>query len=292
LLAAALGMYGWRVDARRLRVRRLVLPVPDLPSAFEAFRIAQISDLHLGGPVVDDLLPDVIESVQREQADLIAITGDFITGAAPLSALAGAREALARLDAASGVWAVLGNHDHYVGADAVAEILDGTGIGVLRNAHHVLTRSADRLVIAGLDDALYGRPDLDVTLDGAPGDAHVILLAHEPDMARLMAAEERIVLQLSGHTHGGQIRVPGLPAMILPKLGRLYTAGAYRVHEMALYVNSGIGVVVLPLRFYCPPEITIITLVRGARWNGSGGAAWRDVPHVARWQRERPHLQE
>jgi predicted MPP superfamily phosphohydrolase len=130
-------------------------------------------------------------------------------------------------------------------------------------------------VLAGVDDVLWGMPDLAASLRGAPDDAPVLLMAHEPDYAPAAAENPRVVLQLSGHAHGGQIRPPGLPPLILPDLGRRYPEGAYRVGGMALYVSRGIGTGRVTLRFNCRPEIAVITLVRGdaargVEWIGGG----------------------
>jgi predicted MPP superfamily phosphohydrolase len=107
-----------------------------------------------------------------------------------------------------------------------------------------------------LDDGWSGNPDLEATLDGAPSDVPVVLLCHEPDLADQYSLDGRVSLQLSGHTHGGQIRLPGVGALILPYLGRKYDLGLYKVNHMLLYTNRGIGVISEPVRYNCPPEIT------------------------------------
>lgn len=278
---AALSLYAWRVETRWLRVTRLTLPVPDLPPAFDGYRIAHLSDLHLGVPVTQRFLPAVVARANREQADLIAITGDFGTG--QRDGLAAGEPVLARLDAPDGVWAVLGNHDYYVGPDAVEALLGRAGIRLLRNAHGMIRRGGARLVIAGIDDAIYGFPDLGATLAGVPEGQPVILLAHEPDYARFAAADTRVVLQLSGHTHGGQIRLPGRGPLMLPQLGHMFPAGAFLVERLALYVTSGTGTGRFAMRFNCRPEIAVITLVRGELPRHSTNGArpvWRIRPPV------------
>ncbi|MBN1201643.1 MAG: metallophosphoesterase [Anaerolineae bacterium] len=273
---AAAGWYGWRIEPRWLRVVHLTLPVSDLPPAFDGYRIAHLSDLHLGVPLTQDHLPDVIQAVNREHPDLIAITGDVATG--QRDGLADGRDQLANLHALDGVWACTGNHDFFVGVEAVTAALAGAGIGLLRNDHHVIARGPDRLVIAGVDDMVRGVANLGAALNGAPENSPVILLAHEPDFARIAIAEPRIILQLSGHTHGGQIRLPGLGAPVLPKLGQLYPAGAYRIGAMALYVTHGTGTGRFVMRFNCRPEIAFITLRRGAAQSTDGtGPVWREL---------------
>jgi uncharacterized protein len=129
----------------------------------------------------------------------------------------------------------------------------------------VIARGPDRLVLAGLDDVLHGIPNLNAALDGAPDSAPVILMVHEPDYARMAAAEPRVRVQLSGHTHGGQVRLPLLGAPILPKLGHIYPAGRYAVGEgLTLFVSRGTGTGMVVVRLNCRPEIAIITLRRGS----------------------------
>jgi predicted MPP superfamily phosphohydrolase len=261
-LAAVACLYSWQVEPRRLRITRLRLAVPDLPPAFEGYRIAHLSDLHLGVTMNQRRLPDLVCAANRENADLLAITGDFATGHRDhLEKMEGT---LADLRARDGVWACLGNHDYHYGAAQVEAMVCGAGIGLLRNAHTVIVRGADRLVVAGIDDVLWGVPNLGAALNGIPDGSPIILLAHEPDFARIAAADPRITLQLSGHTHGGQVRLPGIGALILPMFGHVYPFGAYRAGTLALYVTAGTGTAQLVMRFNCRPEIALITLARGA----------------------------
>ena len=269
---AALAWYAWRVEPRWLRITRLTLPLPNLPPTFEGYRIVHLSDLHLSARVISRHLPIVVQAVRREQADLIAITGDFVTShrhaltAEQIAALAGLR-------APDGVWAIPGNHDMAAGIEEIERGLRAAGIRLLRNEHHIVRREGDRLILAGIDDVARGQPDLPATLAGvSPGDP-VILMAHEPDFARIAAVDPRVALQLSGHTHGGQIRLPGLPLM-LPAFGQMYPAGEYQVGDMWLYVTRGIGVGLIVLRFNCRPEIAVLTLTRSRlrTTNGRGPA--------------------
>jgi predicted MPP superfamily phosphohydrolase len=256
---AAAGWYAWRIEPRWLQITRLTLPVADLPPAFEGYRIVQLSDLHLGVRFIQEYLPVVVQAANREQPDLLAITGDIATGRR--KGLAEAQAVLADLRARDGVWAILGNHDYSVGVDLVASALREAQIRLLCNAHCVIRRASDQLVIAGIDDVVWGTPDLPKALHGAPEDSPVILLAHEPDFARIAAADPRIVLQLSGHTHGGQIRLPGLKPLILPTFGHAYPDGPYWVRGMVLYTSRGIGTGRMVMRFHCRPEMVVITLV-------------------------------
>jgi len=261
MAAAALGLYATLIEPRWLRVTRLRLAVPGLPAAFEGYRLAFIADVHLGVAINDRRLPGLVDTVNAQHPDLIAIGGDVLTVQAgrPIEV----SRPLAALRAPDGVWGCLGNHDYFVGPRLARAALERAQVQVLANAHHVVRRGGAALVIAGVDDILHGRPDLAAALAEAP-DAPVILLAHEPDYARVAAAEPRITLMLAGHTHGGQVRLPGIGALLLPKLGHMYPSGMYQVGSMALYVTSGISTGRFVIRFNCRPEIAIITLERAA----------------------------
>jgi len=163
-------------------------------------------------------------------------------------------------------YAIMGNHDVLVGTDAVTDALVTHGIPVLANSSVPLERDGRRVWLAGIQDALQGRPHLAAALPAGrnPEREPVILLAHEPDFAD-HAVGHQIALTLSGHTHGGQVRLPLLPPLLLPDMGRKYVKGLFRLRDgMQLYVNRGIGAVNLPFRFRCPPEITVLTLQPGA----------------------------
>jgi predicted MPP superfamily phosphohydrolase len=169
---------------------------------------------------------------------------------------------LASLNAKYGIFAVLGNHDLWTDAVVVRAGLEREGVPVLVNQGVTLSVGRDNIYLAGLDDAWSGQPDLSAALDGSATDIPVILLAHEPDVADISALDGRVSLQLSGHSHGGQVRLPGVGAPILPYLGQKYEQGVYRVNNMWVYTNRGLGVIPPPVRLNCPPEITEITLVR------------------------------
>jgi predicted MPP superfamily phosphohydrolase len=232
-----------------------------LPQAFDGFRLLQISDLHADIWTTAREWDILAAKIEKEGADAIAITGDFVTRHAE-EYLAKLPPFLQKLSAPEGVFAVLGNHDHYADPEKVRRTLADCGVRELRNEAHLLRRGESRLPLAGVDDVLYGKQRLDLVLDQLPPNLPAILLAHEPDYADLVAGKGKISLQLSGHSHGGQVRVPffgPLPPM-LPYMGRKYVEGRYRVGEMTLYVNRGIGMVNLPVRFCCRPEITVFTL--------------------------------
>jgi len=176
---------------------------------------------------------------------------------------------LAQLQSPLGSLAVLGNHDVLSDPERIVRALETRGIPVLRNRSTAFARAGARLWFAGTDDVLEGHANLPLTLQGIPPEEPVILLAHEPDFA-VHAARFPVDLQLSGHSHGGQIRLPLLGAPVLPPLARRYPWGLHRIGGLTLYTNVGIGTIALPVRFLCPPEITLITL-RAAGGMKSGG---------------------
>lgn len=251
LASAALAGYpffepGW------LQVESLDVAIADLPRGLDGLRIAQVSDVHFG-PYADETDGQrIVAAVAAQKPDLIAITGDFISRRWAAPAIA----SLTGLRAPLGVFAVLGNHDHWEGARAVADQLGRLGVRLLVNASQPLE---GRLWLAGLDDAWSGRPDLDAALRGIPAGAPRVLLAHEPDVADWIGPR-RVDLQLSGHTHAGQVWIPGYGPAVLPYLGRKYVRGRYRVGATQLYVNRGYGMIAVPVRFNCRPEITVLRL--------------------------------
>jgi hypothetical protein len=163
-------------------------------------------------------------------------------------------------------YAILGNHDHWLSGTEVTRALQANGITVLVNSHVPIERRGSRIWLAGLDDPICGRPDPDktmpVSIRGIEGQP-LILMCHAPDYADDLLAHpvgKSIGLMLSGHTHGGQVRLPFVGALDLPPGGRKYVQGLFRLGSMQLYVNRGIGTIGVPFRFDCPPEITSITL--------------------------------
>lgn len=245
-----------------LVVHQQSIQLPGLPAALHGLRIAQFSDLHLGCFVRGVDGAQVVAQLNALQADVIVFTGDLVdftsyprNGTSP-----DIDTTLNALHAKLGVFAVLGNHDYFAGVDAVAAALARNGVTVLRNSGAALQVEGAQLWLAGVDCAQLGFANLPAALAAAPADAPIVLLAHEPDYADEAAADGRIALQLSGHSHGGQLRLAGLGAVKHTRMGRKYVLGLHRVGGMWLYVNPGVGAAMLPLRRNCPPEITVITL--------------------------------
>ena len=246
----------------------LPVTIPGLDPAFDGYRIVQITDLHVGHWLSLLRLAGVVELINQEQPDLVVMTGDFVSYVVEPVA-AGMIDAFAALQAPDGVLAILGNHDHWMDPERISEILQEAGVIVLRNQVYTLQRNGTQdenpanLYIAGLDDILVGRHDLTRVLQALPDSSPAILLAHEPDYADEATATGRFALQLSGHSHGGQIVFPKLGVLVRGPMFKKYPNGRYQVGGMTQYTNRGVGTHVLRLRWNCPPEITVITLYSG-----------------------------
>ncbi len=266
-LALPLAGYAQFVEPHRLTLERLELRIPNLPEAFDGFRIAQLSDLHYGTYTGAGEISAAVALANSLKPDLAVFTGDLTT--APrinlpvthrvFTQAALCARILSGLTATHGVVGCLGNHDFFARGHYVTEVLGAAGIAVLRNSNQAIERAGQRIWIAGVDDAIFGVANFDSALARIPAKETVVLLAHEPDLAD-EAARRGFALQLSGHSHGGQVRLPLITPLILPELARKYPFGHYRVRNMHLYTNRGIGMIVLPYRFNAPPEVTLTTL--------------------------------
>ena len=253
----ATGLYGTLIEPFQVVVERRVVRVPTLSPGLEGLRIVAMSDFHLEPYTKLPHIQAAVAAASALNPDLVFLLGDFVDS--QLDAIDRLAPALAAVRSRLGVFAVLGNHDFWNGGHVTA-ILKGSGISVLRNRGVEVPVGRDSVFVAGVDSAWRARPDLRLAMEGYVGKAPVVLLAHEPDYADTAAADSRISLQLSGHSHGGQIRLPGIGALRLPTWGKRYDHGLYRVREMNLYTTRGIGVVGVPVRINCPPEVTEITL--------------------------------
>jgi uncharacterized protein len=241
-----------------------------LPNAFHGLRVVQISDIHHGLFLPKEWLSEAVRQANRLDPDIIALTGDFVTYSRRM--IGPAAELLGRLRARHGVYAVLGNHDFRVDADAVTSALGRQRIEVLRNRHTSLRFGSESLYLAGVDDYGYGA-DLRRAMRGVPREAATILLAHNPRVIHL-ASRQGVSLVLSGHTHGGQVNLPLLGTVYGRSPERLrYKIGWDRMGLTQIYVSRGIGTIVLPWRLRCPAEITHLELLRGAAGGSLKAAA-------------------
>jgi hypothetical protein len=262
---AALGADSVLVEPNRVQLVRQEIALRRWPSRMDGFTIALLSDFHYDRLFSVHPIRKAVEVVNNLHPDLIALTGDFVSvpwfgdpvkGASVAEPCA---ELLRELKAPYGLWAVLGNHDVFSDPDRVTSALRAVGIPVLANQSVPIEKDGGRFWLGGVDDVLGEAADLDATLHDVKADEPVVLLAHEPDYADHVARYP-VDLQLSGHSHGGQVRVPFFAPLYLPDLAKKYVRGLYKIRELTLYTNAGLGTVEVPVRFDCPPEITLFTL--------------------------------
>jgi predicted MPP superfamily phosphohydrolase len=274
LVVSALGggvtLWGFANARRTAAVVTVDVPVAGLPSALDGFRIAQISDIHVGPTIREDYLRRIVSAVNQLDADMVAITGDLVDGS--VRELAAHVAPLANLRSRHGSYFVTGNHEYYSGAHAWISELQRLGVHVLLNTHVVL-RHGERqggkdalAVVAGVTDYSAGhfdpahRSDPHRAIAGAPPDAGVrILLAHQPRSAAA-AADAGFDLQLSGHTHGGQF----LPWNFFVRLQQPFVAGLDRLKDLWVYTSRGTGYWGPPKRFGAPSEITLVRLAKAS----------------------------
>ena len=246
-------------DARDFEIVDVKVSIPDLDPSFNDYRIVHISDIHLGQWISAKRIEGVVNLVNKLKPDLIAITGDSVSYVVNEPVLEMLRF-LKNLKPKDATVAVLGNHDHWVGAEEIRKVMDESKIIELENDVYTLKRGGAMLYIAGVDSITLEKHDLDAVLRKLPESGPAILLAHEPDFADVSAATGRFSLQLSGHSHGGQMIIPGLGTPFRGSQFRKYPLGEYKVGNMVQYTNRGLGTNIFWIRINCPPEITILTL--------------------------------
>jgi hypothetical protein len=254
-----LGYASW-IEPGWVEIVTIAVPVPGLNKQLNGFRIVQISDIHMSRWMDEKRLDGIIAQVNALGPDVVALTGDYVHHN-PEQYLPALSRALGNLKAKEATLAIMGNHDHWAGVSAVREALNGAGVRELRNETRLVRiAGVPQLAISGIDDAWEGQDHIEQAIAQIPGFIPAILLAHEPDFADRYAKTGRYFLQLSGHSHGGQVRLPGIGAPFLPKYGNRYPAGEYQVEQMKLYTNRGLGAVPWHFRFNCRPEITLYLL--------------------------------
>ncbi len=262
--------YARNIEPTWFDITHQQLYLPRLSKAFQGYRLVHITDIHADDTfMVAGRLAGLVETINTLQPDLIAITGDFVTSyrrdiKATLSHLSNLR-------AKDGVFGVLGNHDHPAGVEWVRDCLQAGHVQELNNKTYTLRRGDQMLHLVGMDDLWptnHGTPApiwthlplLNQLTTSLPNEGAAILLVHEPDFADVAAYNKRLDLQISGHSHGGQVRIPFYGPLILPALSHKYPKGLYSIKNMLLYTNRGLGMLPPQLRFDCRPEIAVMDL--------------------------------
>ncbi len=267
LVGGGMIAYASAIEPAWIEVNTIAIHLPRLHPAFRGYRIVHITDLHTDETwMTFERLAQIVDLVNAQKPDLIVITGDFVTKLLPSSAHT--LSALRYLQATDGVCAVLGNHDVWHGPAEIRALLRDNCIRDLKNETYTLRRQDATLHIVGMDDIWMTsatRPDiwsyadtLKHLTDALPATGTAVLLVHEPDFADVVAANGRCDLQLSGHSHGGQVRLPFAGPIQVPLLARKYRVGMYRTKELQHYTNRGLGMVGPPrIRLNCRPEIAV-----------------------------------
>jgi uncharacterized protein len=258
MLSASAGVYGHEIEPDGLVVARLDVHITGWPHDLAGFRVGHLSDTHCDSDRAVARAHRAAMLLKAQTPDVVFLTGDYIT-TDPHRWSAAAANALAPL-ASNGcrVFAVMGNHDGWAGDPAhVQECLENRGFSVLLNQSAALD-SARRVWVVGLDYRCDDRQNPSRALRGVPADAIKLLLIHEPDYAD--ECPPGFSLQFSGHSHGGQVRIPGLPPLLAPTYGRTYSEGLQAAKFHRVYTTRGVGVVGPKFRLFCPPEVALIRL--------------------------------
>lgn len=257
------SLYATLLEPNWIEVTQHELKLRRLPAAFSGFRLAHIADLHFGGWMTLERFRPVLDLLYAQNPDAIAITGDFVLRSwdAAFHGLESVKDSFRALAQRIPTFAVLGNHDHWTDAGMVRRFLQETGIRELRNDVFAFEKAGERLYLCGVDDIWEKKNRLEAVTSQLSIQDCAILMAHEPDFADQSAATGYFELQLSGHSHGGQVTVPFMKPPMLPWLGEKYHTGLYQVGEMRQYTTRGLGMIDPPIRFNCRPEITMFTLL-------------------------------
>ena len=255
MLLSGGGLYGYGsvLERHRLTVEQHDLGLALGDKGPRKLRAVALSDFHFDPLYETDYLEECVRCANELKPDVVLLTGDYVTHTS--GRIDDFASVLGKLRTKCGLFACLGNHDHGHDPRRVELALKKQGIEMLVNQHTRVSCADGELVIAGLESAWVGQPSWSTTAHGMKAGDRPFVLVHEPDFAGSLCQDARIALQFSGHTHGGQIRVPALGALKLPTMGKNYQAGFYDVGRMKLHVNRGIGTIGVHLRFLCPPEI-------------------------------------
>lgn len=260
--ASAFGYYyAKNIEPKMIRLTKHTINHQLIPKSFDSMKIVQFSDTHLGPFYSIDQLSEVIEKINATKPDIVLFTGDLLDEPNKFPFPKIIPPILSQLHAPSGKFCIYGNHDHGgYGTEIYKEIMEQGGFTLLKNDSSIISKNEENIVIAGLDDAMLGKPDYSHTFSSlSPESLFTILLVHEPDVAP-QTAHHGAHIQLSGHSHGGQIQMPFLGPIITPPLGSKYYEGIHTIDNLTLYVNRGLGTTRLPFRFFATPEISVYTL--------------------------------
>lgn len=261
LLGAIGHIYVKYIEPNWLEITRLTISHPLIPPVFNNFKIVQLSDTHFGFQLDEHQFKKIIQTISSEKPDVIIFSGDLVDNLLSFFEYDPMVAFLSHLSAPFGKFAVYGNHDHGGwGTEKYQEVMSASDYILLKNEAYPVQMNGDEIFIAGIDEPILGKPNLQKTFQNHDRDKFTILISHAPDLAE-EAKFYPAHLQLSGHTHGGQVQLPFFGPFITPPFGQKYTEGLYKIsNDFFLYVNRGLGTTRLPYRFLARPEITVFTL--------------------------------
>ncbi|MBI1912203.1 MAG: metallophosphoesterase [Deltaproteobacteria bacterium] len=260
LLGGALMLEGFVIEPRKIKVEEVPVKIKGLAPEFNNFTICQITDIHHSPIVGLEYIDNVVKTANNLKPDLTVLTGDYIDEEKKY--MEPVIKSLSSLKAKHGIISILGNHDHFIGKEYAAKVIESHNIPLLENAHRLIEKGGSALCIAGVKDFWEDSPDIALALKGVDREIPRVVLSHHPDYSEFVSKQERVDLVLSGHTHGGQVRLPFGYAPIVPSsYGQKYSGGLVQNGESQTYVSRGVGVVMIPVRINCPPELTLIRLI-------------------------------
>ena len=242
-------------EANSLSLERVEIPLRRLPKQLDGFKIIHLSDTHHSPFTNLDHIERTVKIANRLRPDMFLLTGDYVSHEKKY--IAPVAKVLGQLTARCGTYACLGNHDHWTAPDLVVKKFTAQGIRMLVNEGFRFESNGGAFWLAGVDDHMVGKTDLAAALKGSFPDEMKLLLAHNPIIFR-QAARYGVDLTLSGHTHGGQVKVRDPEKRV--RIRRKLTSGLHRRKDSQIYITRGIGTVVLPIRYQCPPEISLLEL--------------------------------
>ncbi|RDW18410.1 metallophosphoesterase [Oceanobacillus arenosus] len=261
-LSSGTYYYARDIEPRMLHIQKETIYSNKIATAFNNFRIVQFSDTHAGFHYSMEEINALMKKINTLKPDLVVFTGDLVDEPNQYDWYPNLIEALSTITARYGKYWIYGNHDHGgYGTDIINDVMERAGFTLLKNSHTAINKDNDRIIIAGIDDVMLGDPNLQQALQSANPELFTILLAHEPDYADT-TVQYPVDIQLSGHSHGGQIRFPFIGHLYTPAYAEKFVRGKYSLNndKLTVYVNSGIGTTRLPYRFFCKPELHVYTL--------------------------------
>ncbi len=256
---ALIGSYPLLIERNVVQVNRYRVAVANLPWSFQGFTLAQLTDLHLGFLVSESFVEGIVHRTNGLGADAIVCTGDYVHDRNTTAEIDKVWPLLSQLEAREGVYSVLGNHDHWADTERSMYWLERTGQN-LRHQCRPIYRGRDRILIGGAGDYWQDQLRIDETFSCSEENECRILLSHNPDSVDSWFTTP-LSLVVSGHTHGGQVRIPFLGAPVLPVKNKKYSSGLIDTPRTKLFISRGVGWSILPVRFNCYPEIAVLELV-------------------------------